>query len=486
MNIKEVIKQFKRLENVEHGKPDNYKYTNKFNAITALDKLDKILSHHDGPNNGHHDNNSVIDYFPNALLVEDTIGTSPIIKEPVKEKKVAKKEDMWDFLDRITSNTENKKHSIDMNKTSKFDNSNDSNDSNESNNLTDLINQTNQTNLNESTDSDESNDVSTDIDAKTVCISCGESGSLIEDHRTSALICTMCGAVNEELLDQGPEWRQYNNDDARGDGINRCGCGTNPFFPKSSQGTFLVGNTNNRLKSKQRWGCVVYKEKSLNDVCEEIAQVCSKNGLTKIITDDAKILYKKFSDCKHQTGNSTGKQIIIRGVNRKSIIAGCVFKSCEKNKKPKSIKDIAKLFKLNEKKLTKGIKQLDNVLKRADDKTNFYDQFQDNDIIVDLICDRCPKINIHGDDIDLAVRIATNCCRMKLASDHNPESIAAGSVLLVVSYCKLNIDKKKIASTFETTDVTIGKIFAKISGFVDVLISDDYTNHIIKKFKING
>jgi len=228
---------------------------------------------------------------------------------------------------------------------------------------------------------------------------------------------------------------------------------------------------------------MVYKERSLNQVFEYISEVCSNNNIPKIIVDSAKILYKKISDCKHKYGSNVGKQIIIRGENRVSIIAACVFKACEMNKNPRSVKEIAKYFDLDEKKVTRGNKQFEKIIKNTDDNILQVDNLGTS-TAEDYIRRHCPKIN--KENTETAVRISNNCCRMKLASDHNPQSIAAGSILVMVNYCDLNIDKKDIAKLFGTSDVTISKIYNKIVKYVEALVDDDATDYLIEKFKING
>ncbi|XWV26567.1 putative transcription initiation factor IIb-like protein [Tupanvirus soda lake] len=410
-------------------------------------------------------NVALINTFPNALLLEESIfnkndkekenqENKEIEKEPEKE------ENIWDILNKMQK--ENNSEALD--------------------NLT-TESEAKITNNTENNEDDDNDDGS--MKNKT-CKACGSKGSLIEDQHASVLVCSKCGMVNEELLDHGPEWRQYNNDDNRGEGVNRCGCPSNFFFPKSSQGTIMAGSSNSRLKRKQKWNSMVYKERSLNQVFEYISHICSKNNIPKIIIDDAKIFYKNLSDCKHKSGVNAGKQIIIRGENRLSIIAACVFKACEKNKNPRSTKEIAEFFGLEEKKVTKGNKQFDKIMKNADDKSLMLDQYKDTDTAEDYIRRHCPKLKINKNDTDIAVRIAHNCCKMKLASDHNPQSIAAGSILVMVQYCNLNIDKKDIAKLFGTSDVTIGKIYNKIAPFADALVDDDATEHLIKKFRING
>lgn len=392
----------------------------------------------------------LINAFPNALLINHT-GT--IQKEiPIKKDtiEIKKEDNIWNIIEKMKTNDHSE--SFDTLTT-------------ESETMTDESNEENKSNM--------------------ICKGCGTKGSLIEDQHTSVIVCSECGFVNEELLDHGPEWRQYNNEDSRSEGVGRCGCPSSFFFPKSSQGTIITGINNIRLKRKQKWNSMVYKERSLNGVFEFIKMVCTKNNITKNIIDTANFLYKKLSDCKYKSGKNIGKQIIIRGENRISIIAACVFKACEMNKTPRSVKEMATFFSLDEKKITKGIKQFDIIMKNSEDNIISMEHFN-TDTAEDFIRRHCTKLKISKEDTNIAVRIAQNCSKMKLASDHNPQSVAAGAILVMVHYCQLDIDKKEIAKLFGTSDVTIGKIYNKIAPYATALVDDEATEYLIHKFKING
>lgn len=370
-----------------------------------------------------------MDYSPNAILIkDDTIEKSKEVKE--------KSNNIWDILN-------------DMKKT------------NHSETLENLSSEHN------------------DHDNK-YCINC-KSEKLIEDQNLCAIVCFDCGMVNTEILDSGIEFPQYNNDENTV--VNRCGCPSSFFFPKSSQGTIIIGNTTNRLRQRQNWDLMVYKERSLNNVFEFIADICKKNNIQKIILDSTKILYKKINDCKHKSGKNIGKQIIIRGENRISIIAACFFKACELNKQPKNIKTVAKLFSLTEKKVSRGNKQYDKILRNSDD-INFYNF--NVDITEDFINTYGQKLKLDSTCINLAITISHNAYKMKLATDHNPQSVASGIILAATNYLDLDIKKKKISKVFGTSDITTTKIFNKINPYIDALIDNGATDYIIKKFKING
>ena len=375
-----------------------------------------------------------LNYFPNALLLgdnKDTI-TTPNVKPT--EKKDKQHTNIWEIIGELNENTETENDTQEL--------------------------------------------------ADKVCNNCGLTGTLIED-RDCAIVCSDCGSINEEFLDTSPEWKQYSNDDSRGNTVGRCGCPSNFFFPKSSQGTIMAGTINKRLKRKHGWNSMYYKEKSLNSVFDVITKICSANGITTIIVDTAKTMYKKIHDCKHVDGANAGRNIITRGSNRKSIIAACVFRACGMNKAPRTTKEIGIMFDLPERKVTKGIRQFDKLIKDSDEQFLLMDHFYNN-ATDDYIIRHGPKLRLNKSHLELAIKIANNCSRVKMASDHNPRSIAAGAILLTIEHLGLDIDRKEVAILFGTSDVTISKIYNKISPYSDAFISDEATDFLIEKFKING
>jgi transcription initiation factor TFIIIB Brf1 subunit/transcription initiation factor TFIIB len=398
---------------------------------------------------------AIINTFPNALLLEESIFNST--KKSSKAKPIVKSEkteDVWDILNQLKK--ENNSDAIDT------------------------ITTDSETAVMSTASNDSEND-------ERVCDDCKSKGTLIEDQKSGVTVCCECGFVNEEIIDHSPEWRQFNNEESRNDSVGRCGCPSNFFFPKLSQGTIMTGPSSNRIKRKQKWNSQIYKERSLNQVFDELNRVCTKYKIPNIARDDARIYYKIISDSKHNDGSNVGKNIIIRGTNRKGIIAACLFKACENNKIPRSIKEIAEYFKLNEKKITKGNKQLERIMRNSkNDEVLMIDHLRDTNIAEDYIRRHCPKLKINKNYTNVAVKISNNCCKMKLASDHNPQSVAAGAILLMVQYCELDVDKKDIASLFRTSDVTISKIYNKILPYAEALVDDEATDYLIEKFKING
>ena len=456
---------------------DDSKYFAKI--ATSLARFDKIKKYF--VQQKIHTNNILITSFPNALLLDmsDKQKNKTTNTKPVTEKKIVNTEnDIWNLLGNFSEDNNYSGSNSEYSET--YSESLDSIETEEeSDSILDAeLDDNNDNNKNED-DSNNSDD--------NVCQECGAHNSLFEDHQSSSIVCAECGVVNEQLLDYGPEWRQYNNDDNWTEGVNRCGCPSSYYFPKSSQGTIMVGPGNARLKRKQQWNSMFYKERSLNAVFDTISALCAKKGLPKIISDTAKTLYKILSECKHKSGPNKGKQIIIRGDNRKSIIIACISKACEINKTPLNHKEFIEMSGLDEKSVTKGIKHFDRIIKNSDNKMFNMEYFNsDNDTAEDYIRRYGPKLKLNKKQMELAIKIARNSCKIKLTSDHNPQSVAAGSILIMVEYYNLNIERKEISVLFATTDVTVAKIYKKVAPFVEALIDDEATDHLIKKFKING
>ena len=85
--------------------------------------------------------------------------------------------------------------------------------------------------------------------------------------------------------------------------------------------------------------------------------------------------------------------------------------------------------------------------------------------------------------IELAKKIAKNVKRLDIATDHQPASLAAGSVMLMANILNLSLSKKKISDTFDISQVTIIKTYRKIYPYRKLLISNEATDKVLKLAK---
>ncbi len=310
------------------------------------------------------------------------------------------------------------------------------------------------------------------VQLKSVCKNC-KSSNLVIDNAKGHMVCTDCAVINEEYLDENPE--PIGNDDESSNN-SRYGAPSSFFFPKASLGTKIVSKGYNRLCLLQKQGQMPYKEKSLMDVLETIQSKCKKYGITQTIIDSAKILYKKVSESVHSKGKRKGKNIIMRCINRRSMIAACLFHACKLQKETRSPKEIADIYDLEIKHVNRGCRKFCDII---DSNTLFYQikSSQSSDFIERF----AKKLNIDKKYIDIAKDVSTNIHKLDLASTHEPPSVAAGCILLVTQYHNIPLSKKQISDIFGISDVTISKTFRKIWPYHKIVVSNKITELILEK-----
>jgi transcription initiation factor TFIIIB Brf1 subunit/transcription initiation factor TFIIB len=309
-----------------------------------------------------------------------------------------------------------------------------------------------------------------------VCISC-RCPDLIIDTAKGHMVCSDCGVINKEYLDENPDMSNSDNDN----NMSCYGAPTSHFYPKSSLGTKIVSKGYNRLSFLQKQGQMPYKEKSLMDVLETIQFKCKKYGITQSIIDSAKILYKKVSESVHIKGKRKGKNIIMRCVNRRSTIAACLFYACKLQKETRSPKEIADIYDLEIKHVNHGCRKFCDII---DIGSLFYDikSSQSSDFIERF----SKKLNIDKEYINITKDVSNNIHKLELATTHEPPSVAAGCILLVVEYYNLAVTKKQISDVFDISDVTISKTYRKIWVYHKIILSNTITNLILERKNIKN
>ena len=287
------------------------------------------------------------------------------------------------------------------------------------------------------------------------CREC-DSEKIHNDNEEGYIICLDCGLRLEELVDTSPEWRFYGSADNKQSDPTRCGSVINPLLPKSSMGTIISGRGNYNMKKLHGWNTMPYKERSLWLVFNIISSNCVNGDLPACISDEAKKLYKDLSE-----------KVISRGKVRKSLIACCVYFACKKKQVARSDKEIAQLFKLNIREMSKGQKKFRKIFSNYDDMGDNFSPTRPTDFIPRF----CSKLMItpeHKLQIEEIIKIATD---KKILLGSTPPSIVAGSIFYVSDHHKLGINKKKISAQCFTSEVTITKMYKKLLANNEFLVN---------------
>lgn len=273
------------------------------------------------------------------------------------------------------------------------------------------------------------------------------------------LICsnTSCGIIYKDMLDETAEWRYYGADDSSSVDPTRCGMPINPLLKKSSYGCKVLCNNRStyemrKIRRYTEWQSMPYNEKTQYDEFEWIKAMARISGISKIIVDEALRQHKKISSMK-----------TFRGYNRDGIIAASVYISCRIHNYPRTAKEIATIFHLDNTSSTKGCKNAGQILNNIESELLGNEKTQLCQTRPKAFIERyCSKLNINKELTKLCLFVAYKIEKGNKIPENTPNSVAAGIVYFVSQECHLNISKKKVNTCSEISEVTINKCYKKL------------------------
>ena len=298
-----------------------------------------------------------------------------------------------------------------------------------------------------------------------ICLEC-LSDSLIEGS-SGCFECTNCGVLSGQIIDSGAEWRFYGSEDNKSSDPTRCGMPANELLPESSLGSVVgygwKGDSfeMHRIRKYQGWNAMPYKERARYNDFQIIQNTAARGGLPQCIIEDAKGQYKKITEDQ-----------ISRGANRKGLRAACVYSACKKYNVPRSDKEIAEIFEIEDITIMTRACKLFQQIWNTHQKSTMKDIMMPASRPGDFIQRFCSKLGINTRCLELANKIASRAEEYGIVSENTPPSIAAGSIYLVVQLEKLPITKREIATACKISEVTICKCYKRLYK---------YRSHLIKE-----
>jgi transcription initiation factor TFIIB len=297
-----------------------------------------------------------------------------------------------------------------------------------------------------------------------ICFSCQSTNI---ERTDKEVICKDCGVINNNIIDHNAEWRWYSHDDSKSVDPTRCGMPTNELLPQSSWGStisFSYGESFDmkKVRTKHSWQAMPYKERSLYNVFMQIQHTAIDNGITQVIIEEAKVLYKHISETK-----------ISRGANRKGIIAACIYKACKLKGVPRSHKEIATIFGINIKHMTRGCKKFDEIMNTVKNQDSV-NMIGSNSL--DYINRFCSKLKLTPELSDICKHVCQKAEESCLVSENTPPSIAAGSIYLICNLLNINISKYDISEICKISEVTISKCYKTLLTKHAQLLPDNIIN----------
>ena len=195
-----------------------------------------------------------------------------------------------------------------------------------------------------------------------------------------------------------------------------------------------------------------YKEKSQYDEFQRIKAMSNVAGIPKIMIDDALRYHKKISEMK-----------TFRGCNRDGVIAASIYIASRINNFPRTAREIATIFHLDNTAATKGCKNAVHLLNKMEkdlvnsDKTHFHHTKP-----INFIERYCSRLNINKELTKVCEFVALRIQQMSLMPENTPHSVAAGIIYFIAQSCHLNISKHNVSVISEISEVTINKCYKKL------------------------
>jgi len=290
-----------------------------------------------------------------------------------------------------------------------------------------------------------------------LCVYCSSSNVMLDEGN---YVCGKCGIIADRFIDSNAEWRFYGHEDSKASDPTRCGLPTSELLPESSLGT-IIGNKNGEcyemriLRKYQMWNSMTYKERTLYNIFDTLTVNAVNSGIPSTIIDEAKALYKKFSELK-----------LSRGENRSGLIASSIYMSCKTHNVPRSAKEIAKMFNIKPTTMTKGCKKFQEILQMelaSSNASDFVQRF-------------CSKLNLDKDTKTMCMDVVNKVNELSIISENTPPSIAAGCIYLVCNISKIPIEKKALAAACDISMVTISKCYKKLYSYRTYILPEDVMN----------
>lgn len=292
-------------------------------------------------------------------------------------------------------------------------------------------------------------------------------------HGLNIWECSKCGSFVESLIDQTAEWRIY-QDGIKSDTV-RCSTVINELLPQSSKGTIILSKSNSnynmrRTQKVHSWSAMTYKERCLNHIFQDISLRSLNGCILQNVTKLAHEYYKTVSEL-----------YIARGTMRKGLVAACLFMACKKKGVPRTCQEIADIFQINDKCVTRGNKKFIELWNIAGKE---HISYKDDDQSSNYLPRFCSELNPDSDKLlKISKRISILCKQNSILTSNTPISIAASSIYMatIILNIESEIIKNDIAKVAKTSQVTIGKCYKELLKYQKLIYSDLEIMNIAQK-----
>ncbi len=294
----------------------------------------------------------------------------------------------------------------------------------------------------------------------TTVVKCPECSSrnLEYDENRGERHCNDCGIVIEEdIVDQSPEWRDFNDSGQQTD-RSRVGApmtnllhdkglsSTIDWQNKDYSGNLIASRNRSQLYRMRKWQARSRtkgsKERNLQQALAQIQQICSKMKLPKTVQERSADIYRRAL-----------AEDLVRGRSIDSMVCASIFIANQQMLTARTVDDIAKVARI-------GPKEIGRTYRDVKRKLAIRTPLPDPKIYVNRFCSELqlgPKVQ------QTALDIIRRAEELEMTHGKSPCGVAAAAIYISSQTSEQARTQREIAEVTNVTEVTIRNRYKQLA-----------------------
>ena len=293
------------------------------------------------------------------------------------------------------------------------------------------------------------------------CPTC-HSTEIKKDYQRAEFYCDICGTVlDENLIDQGPDWRAFNNEQRNA--RTRVGAPSTPTIAdkgltteidwrnKDSNGRNISVHYMAQMQRLRKWNKRLRVsragERNLAFALSELDRVSSNLDLPKPVRKDASVIYRDAAANK-----------LIRGRSIEGIVAAAIYTACRLCNIPRTLNEISNVSEVSKKQLGKNYRFLSrelNIKLKPTSPKDYIPRFASN-------------LGLSGQVQSKAIEIIKKSKELGVNSGRDPSGVAAAALYISSILLGEKMTQKNISEVSGVTEVTIRNIYKELTENIDI------------------
>nr|WP_295001487.1 transcription initiation factor IIB [uncultured Methanobrevibacter sp.] len=292
------------------------------------------------------------------------------------------------------------------------------------------------------------------------CPVCGSTEREVDNSRAE-VSCARCGLVFEEsLIDNGPEWRAFDHEQRN----KRTRTGAPLSFAISDRGlTTTIDSRNKDINGRnipERSRAQLYRmrkwnkrirvanasERNLAFALSELDRKSSNLGIPRSIREDAALIYR-----------TAARKKLIRGRSIEGMVAASIYTACRRNNIPRTLDEVAEIFKVAKKQIGKNYRFLSkklNIKLKPTSPADYVPRF-------------ASQLELSGRVESKAIEIINEAKNKGLLNGKGPTGVAATALYVASILMGERKTQRDIAEIAGVTEVTIRNRYKELLEKMD-------------------